>query len=224
MKSTMPHIPHLAGSRLGNNDLTATPEQEHLCRTQPVTIVEKMDGVGLTLGLDAFGALDVAMRMDWKQALGGRLLQGARRWLKVHEDVIAPLVQGGHQLHGEWVYLRLVIAYDLLTSAVVFHAVKDSQGQLLPRARSNALFRGHGLAVMEPHFTGLVGDHAWESLVPRRSCFGNVKPEGIIVERSDGKGAHWHKFVAGHYVQPRGKHVTGAVNGFAEGAVVTQHS
>lgn len=211
MKSTLPRIPHLPGSRRGNDDLEVKPAELPLFLESPVVVMEKLDGIGLTIA-DEDGFLNVAMKSDWKNALGGRVLRAARRWVRIHEDLLGPLVSGGNQIYGEWVLHRLVMSYDRLPAAVVFHGCRGSDGKILARVESNPLFQSRGLAVMEPHFRGVIGARSLEALVPKQSGLGRVKAEGIIVERMDSSGAQWAKWVAAHYRQPKGAELSGLLN------------
>jgi hypothetical protein len=211
MRSTIPRVPHLPGSRLGNDDLTVAEQDLPLFLHNEVVVVEKLDGVALTIGIE-LGELDVAMKTDWKGALAGRILRAARRWVRVHEDVLASLLDDGAQLYAEWLLHRLVTPYDHLPAAVIFHGKRTPDGRLVPRDEVNEALRRKNLAAVDPCFRGVIGDRPLGSLVPKRSRFGKQKAEGIIVETFDGHSARWAKWVAAHYQQPRGRDLRGEEN------------
>ncbi|MBI2374873.1 MAG: hypothetical protein HYV07_12825 [Deltaproteobacteria bacterium] len=213
---SLPRIPHLPGSRFGNDDLLVPPESLPDFLEKPVVVVEKLDGVGLTIALDLAGQVDVDMKRDWRNALDGRLLRSARRWVRVHEELLQPFVRDGAHLYAEWVLHRLVISYDRLPAAVVFHGIRDRKGRLSPRDESNPRLHQAGFAVVEPHFRGVIASMPIDSLVPKRSRFGRGRAEGVIVEGSGPKGGRWAKWVASHYRQPKGSEVTGEENRIVE--------
>lgn len=212
MKSTVPRVPHLPGSRFGNDDLVVEPEELPLFVEREVVIVEKLDGVAMTIAFDPFGQLDIGLKSDWKGALEGRILRAARRWLRIHEDLLAPFCADGAQLYSEWLLHRLVTPYDRLPSAVVFHGRRMREGHLGRRDEVNAELSAIGLSVMEPIFRGVIGATPFESFVPKKSAFGKKKAEGIIVEAFDGVGSRWAKWVAPHYRQPKGQDLRGVEN------------
>ncbi|MBI5510985.1 MAG: hypothetical protein HY903_19665 [Deltaproteobacteria bacterium] len=216
MKTTLPRIPHLPGSRRGHDDLTVAPAALRSFLELPVVVVEKMDGIGLTIASDDYGELDVAMKTDWRRALGGRVLRAARRWLRVHRRALAPLAADGQQIYAEWLLHRLVLPYDRLPAAIIFHSLADRSGRLLPRDQANRLFAKHDLAWIAPHFRGVIGRRPLSSLILRRSQLGRCRSEGIIVEATGPDGPCWAKWVAPHYRQPTGKDLAGVENAVLE--------
>ena len=56
----IPRVPHLAGSRPGHSDLLCDDDDERRCRTRPVLIVEKLDGIAVEF-VDVDGSIDVIM-------------------------------------------------------------------------------------------------------------------------------------------------------------------
>jgi hypothetical protein len=216
MKSTIPRVPHLPGSRLGNDDLVVPPEHLGFFLEAPVVVVEKLDGIALTIGDDGFGQLDVALKTDWKVALEGRIHRAARRWLRVHEDLLEPLLSSGTVIYAEWLLHRLATYYDRLPAAVIFHGIRGKDGLLLPRDEVNEKLSRLGFVVLKPHFRGRIGKKSLASLVPKRAHFGSEPAEGIIVERVGANGAKWAKWVAPHYRQPKGKEISGEENRILE--------
>ena len=215
MRTTMPRVPHLPGSRLGQDDLVAGVRLVRALLEEPVVVLEKLDGVALTIATEG-GQLDVAMKEDWRRALGGRVLRAARLWVRIHEDRLRPLVAGGAQLYAEWLLHELETSYDRLPAAVVFHSLRDPKGRLLGRDQANPVFAAHGLAFVEPHFRGVIGRRPLASLVPRRTQFGRGCAEGIIVELARRGRVRWAKWVAAHYRQPTGADLSGRENRVVE--------
>jgi hypothetical protein len=208
----------LPGSRLGNDDLQVPKDELSLFLDRPVVVVEKLDGVALTIGLQD-DVVDVTMKPDWQTALGGAMFNSARRWVRAHDDLLAPLVADGRQLYAEWLHHRLVTRYSRLPAAVMVSGIRDRRGLLWGRAQVNAAARRQGLAASDPVFAGVIGSAArLRALVPKRSKFGDERPEGIIVEAQHNGSARWAKWVAPHYVQPRGKTVKLAFNQVVEDA------
>ncbi|MDP2344880.1 MAG: RNA ligase family protein [Deltaproteobacteria bacterium] len=213
MRSSIPRVPHLPGSRLGQSDLVVDDGDLPAFLGRPVVVTEKQDGVALTIAFDGAG-VDVAMKRDWSSALNGRILRAARRWVRVHERALLPFVVDGDVLYAEWLLHRLVTRYTALPSAVVFHTWRTTSGALVPRDVANAAFAAAGLAFIEPFFRGVIGERPLKLLLPARARFApKARPEGFIVERVDDDGAaSWAKWVAPHYRQPRGTELTGALN------------
>ncbi|MBI4818684.1 MAG: hypothetical protein HY791_20615 [Deltaproteobacteria bacterium] len=204
---SLPRVPHLPSSRRGNDDLEVPESELPLFFASPVVIVEKLDGVGLTVALDPGGGVDVDMKREWREALDGRILRAARRWVRVHEDLLEPLVRDGSHLYGEWLLHRLVLRYDSLPAALVFHGIRDRRGRQQPRDEGNARVKERGLAVVEPHFRGVIGQQSLGSLVKNPSQFSRGRAEGIIVEAIDRQGARWAKWVSRRYRQPKGREI-----------------
>lgn len=209
----IPRVPHLSGSRLGQSDLLCSEAEEELCRRTPVVVVEKLDGIAVEFFADDTGGIDVVMKRDWQHALRGRVRQSLRRWVTVHTPRLLPLLHDGRRLYGEWLWHQLVVPYDDLPSAVVFHGIADKDGALAPRLDTMPVLRAQGLAVIEPLLHDVLLFRSWSQLLPRRSAFGAGRPEGIIVEFVDDNGAAgWAKWVAPHYRQPTGRDLTGRLN------------
>jgi hypothetical protein len=191
---SIPRTAHLRGSRVGHEDIVLTDDDERVIRRIPVTIVEKLDGIAVAFSLER-GAVAVTMRRSWS----GRdtVHADAQRFARVHERELTPLLEGGAVLYGEWLKHRLVLRYQKLPSAVIFHG-RSRGDSFEPRAISNRAIAAAGFAVMTPLFHGVVGDRAWSSFLPPRSAFSRQRPEGIIVDVQ----GRWTKWVAPHYRQP----------------------
>lgn len=211
MRGTIPRIPHLPGSVVGDDDLVLSPEEAAPFLTRPVVVSEKTDGVSLTVRLSADDEVRAGLKADWLPALGGRVLRAADLWVRLHQDALRPLVEDGSHLYGEWLWHRLEVAYERLPSAALLYSIRDPEGRLVPRARSLSRLRAAGLPVVEPLFTGVIGRRPLASFC-RTSAWGSARSEGIIVERAEGDGVRWAKWVREGYRQPTPRTLTGQRN------------
>src|SRR4051812_27819771 len=109
MRSTIPRIAHLPGSNAGADDIVLTQEQARPFLTRRCRVVEKSDGISVTFRRSPLGDLEAGLKIDWKRALGGAVERAANLWARIHEDVLAPLVDGGDEIFGEWLWHRLTI-------------------------------------------------------------------------------------------------------------------
>jgi len=211
VRGTIPRIPHLPGSVVGDDDLVLSAEEARPFLAAPVVVSEKLDGVSLTVRLSADGEARAGLKADWLPALGGRVLRAADLWVRLHEAQLRPLVEDGSHLYGEWLWHRLEIAYARLPSAALLYGMRDPRGRLVPRLRSLERLRAQGLPVVEPLFTGVLGRRPLASLC-RRSAWGAQLGEGIIVERADAQGVRWAKWVRRGYRQPTPGGLSGRKN------------
>lgn len=201
MRGTIPRIPHLPGSVVGDDDLVLSADEARPFFTAPVVVSEKLDGVSLTVRLAADGEVRAGLKADWLPALGGRVLRAADLWVRLHEAQLRPLVEDGSHVYGEWLWHRLEIAYDQLPSAALLYGMRDPRGRLVPRLPSLERLRARGLPVVEPLFTGVLGRRPLASFC-RRSAWGAQLGEGVVVERVGADGIRWAKWVRRGYRQP----------------------
>lgn len=211
MRGTIPRIPHLPGSLIGDDDLSLSAEEARPFLTRPVLVSEKTDGVSLTVRLSADGEVRAGLKADWLPALGGRVLRAADLWVRLHEEALRPLVEDGSHVYGEWLWHRLEVAYDRLPSAALLYSMRDARGRLVPRERSLARLRAAGLPVVAPLFAGVIGRRPLSSFCVT-SAWGRQRSEGIIVELRDPAGVRWAKWVRAGYRQPTPRTMGGERN------------
>lgn len=205
MRSTIPRIPHLPGSHVHPDDLLLTHDEARPFLTRQVEVREKLDGISLTVRASATGELEAGLKVDWRSALDGAVERAANLWVRLNEDRLRPLLVGGGELLGEWLWHRLVLPYEL-PSPVLFYARRDRQGRLLPFPRP-----AKGLCACAPVFEGVLGDRPLASLC-RRSQLGRVRAEGLIIELRTPQGVRWAKWVRKGYRQPPPGKLSGKLN------------
>lgn len=211
MRGTIPRIPHLPGSVVGDDDLVLSADEAVPFVTRRVVVSEKTDGVSLTVRLSADGEVRAGLKADWLPALGGRVLRAADLWVRLREAALRPLVEDGSHVYGEWLWHRLEIPYRRLPSAALLYSVRDPRGRLVPRAEALSRLRAAGLPVVEPLFTGVIGKRRLASLCVA-SAFGARQSEGVVVELADRDGVRWAKWVRAGYRQPTPKTMSGVKN------------
>lgn len=211
MRGTIPRIPHLPGSVVGDDDLVLTPDEAAPFFSRRVVVSEKTDGVSLTVRLSADGEVRAGLKADWLPALGGRVLRAADLWVRQRERELLPLVEDGSHVYGEWLWHRLEVAYQTLPSAALLYSMRDPRGRLVARAESLRRLREAGLPVVEPIFSGVIGRRPLESLCGA-SAWGEANSEGIIIELADRGGVRWAKWVRAGYRQPTPKSMSGNKN------------
>jgi len=211
--STIPRIPHLPGSRVGEGDLVLSEAEAREFTRRPVVVCEKLDGISLTVRRNAFGELAAALKAEWRRALGGRIQRAADLWVQLHHRALDRVVRGDVHLYGEWLWHRLAVAYDRLPCEAVFYGLRrGGEGALLPYAAVRRRLAGSGLAWSEPVFEGVLGARGLERLMGR-SRFGRERGEGFIVELSGRSGVRWAKWVRPTYEQPVPARLSGLKNG-----------
>jgi hypothetical protein len=215
MRSTIPRIPHLPGSNAAPDDLVLDAEEAKPFFTRPAVIVEKLDGISLTVRRSALGGVGAGLRDLWRDALGGRVQRAADLWMQLDGRRLLPLVRGGSQLYGEWLWHRLVIPYDRLPGPVLWYALRDPKGRLVPRRRVMALLREAGLPASDPVYYGVIGRRSLSSFC-RRSRWARARGEGLVVEIVVDGEVRWAKWVRRSYDQPTPASVSGAHNGVVE--------
>jgi hypothetical protein len=203
----IPRIAHLPGSTTGHDDLVASAADADRLRTASVTIREKLDGLAVAFYRDPEGDIAVLMKKQWRQAFGGRCAAEALWFARTHESKLAPFIDDGGVVLGEWLWHQLRCRYQRLASPCVMHTWL-LRGKL---TRSNDAFAAAGLAALQPHFEGVVGERDWLSLCPAKSAFGG-RAEGIIIDEPTASGVRQWKWVAPWYKQPRPSDLTGARN------------
>ena len=211
MRGTIPRIPHLPGSVVGDDDLVLTADEAIPFLRRRVVVSEKTDGVSLTVRLSADGEVRAGLKADWLSALDGRVLRAADLWVRLREHELRPLVEDGSHVYGEWLWHRLEVSYQRLPSAALLYSMRDPRGRLVPRAEALRRLRAAGLPVVEPLFSGVIGGRSLATLCGA-SAFGAKKSEGIIVELADRDGVRWAKWVRAGYRQPTPKSMSGAKN------------
>lgn len=211
MRGTIPRIPHLPGSVVGDDDLVLTAEQAAPFFSRRVVVSEKTDGISLTVRLSADGEVRAGLKADWLPALGGRVLRAAELWVRQREWELLPLVLDGSHVYGEWLWHRLEVHYHRLPSAALLYSMRDPEGRLVPRVESLRRMRAAGLPVVEPVFMGVIGARSLASLCTT-SAWGAATSEGVIVELAGRDGVRWAKWVRQGYRQPTPKSMSGAKN------------
>ncbi|MCC7075154.1 MAG: hypothetical protein IT383_27825 [Deltaproteobacteria bacterium] len=211
MRGTIPRIPHLPGSKVGDDDLVLAPHEAAPFFSRRVVVSEKTDGISLTVRLSPDGEVRAGLKADWLPALGGRVLRAADLWVRQRERELLPLVDDGTHVYGEWLWHRLELAYERLPSAALLYGIRDPAGRLVPRATALARLRSLGLPVVEPLFVGVIGARPLASFC-RASAWGGGVSEGIVVELADQRGARWAKWVRAGYRQPTPRTMSGARN------------
>ncbi len=210
MRGTIPRIPHLPGSKVGDDDLALTADEAAPFFTRPVVVSEKTDGISLTVRLSPDGEVRAGLKADWLPALGGRVLRAADLWVRQRERELLPLVEDGAHLYGEWLWHRLEVAYERLPSAALLYGMRDPAGHLVPRPAALARLRAAGLPVVEPLYTGVIGRRPLASFC-RRSAWGGAS-EGVVVELVERGRVRWAKWVRPGYRQPTPRAMSGAKN------------
>jgi hypothetical protein len=209
--STIPRIPHLPGSRIGEGDLVLSRDEARPFLSRRVVVREKLDGISLTVRRSAFGDLAAALKAEWRNALGGRIQRAADLWVQLHQRELEPLVGEHDQLYGEWLWHRLAVVYDRLPSEVAFYGLRQAGGELVPWKQVKRRLAASGLTLSEPIFEGVLGARKLETLVGR-SLWGSGRSEGLIVELAAGSRVRWAKWVRGSYTQPDPRRLSGLKN------------
>ena len=212
MKSSIGRIAHLPGSNASDDDIVLTDDEAAPFFSRRAVVSEKLDGISLTARLSVTGDVKAGLKPDWMRALDGRVQRAADLWVKLHEDLLRPLVEDGTHVYGEWLWHRVHTPYDRLPSAALLYSMRDKRGRLVPRERALARMRARGLPIVEPLFKGVLGSPAKLARLCARSRWADARAEGLVVEIEERGFGRWAKWVEPGYRQPAARDMTGEKN------------
>lgn len=210
--SSFPRIPHLPRSHASHDDLVLTDDDARRFLMKPVVVLEKLDGLNVTLDLDRRGRVHAALKSEWRPTLARGVGRALDIWVRQREDALRALLDDG-TLYGEWLRHRVHVGYDALPDCFVGFAFWRRHGGFSPSTDLARRLRAHGVTPVEPIFRGRLRDLRTLTSLVGRSRFGAAQMEGVIVEVDADPTEHrFAKWVDPTYVHPQKGALAGTLN------------
>jgi len=210
--SSFPRIPHLPGSHASHDDLVLSDDETRRFFARPVVVLEKLDGLNVTLDLDRQGRVHAALKSEWRPTLARGVGRALDIWVRQRERALQSLLDDG-TLYGEWLRHRVHVGYDALPDCFVGFAFWRRRGGFAPSSELSRRLRAHGITPVEPLFRGRLRQLSTLTSLVGRSRFGPSKMEGVIVEvDADASEHRFAKWVDPAYVHPQKGALAGTLN------------
>lgn len=174
-----PRMLHLVGGRGTHDDVVADRRERDELLATDVEVEEKLDGANVMIWKDD-GLLHAAGRAGPDSRDRAGQFGALRAWVAASSERLAPLLQAGDVLYGEWLHLTHTIAYRDLPSWFVALDLRRSDGTFLDGPERRPFLARTGLVV--PPVLGL-GRYTLDDLeaLARRSTWSDQPGEGVVV-------------------------------------------
>jgi len=212
--SSFPRIGHLPGSSHTPEDVLLTDDEAADFLRARVQVLEKLDGINVSLRRTGTHRVEVGLKVEWSRALRGGVKRAVDIWVRQHEPQLTTLLARGDTLYGEWLWHEVAVSYDRLPALLVALALerRADKGRFVPFDEVAKEVRAVGLVPAAPLFLGRLQTMERVKRLVSRSAHGPHRMEGVIIERMDGGWPRWAKWVEADYAHPVPGRISGRKN------------
>ncbi len=177
--TSYPRIPHLVGGRGTDDDEVLGRRERESLLAVPLEVEEKLDGANVMVWVDD-GVLHSSGRAGPDSRDRAGQFGALRAWVASNPDKLAPLLEPGDVLYGEWLYLTHTVAYRDLPSWFVALDLRRADGTFVVGPGRRELLAATGLVV--PPLLG-VGRYTLDDLeaLALHSRWTDGPAEGVVV-------------------------------------------
>lgn len=210
MKDGFPRMPHFPGSTASADDVHLDDVDAAALLASEVIVTEKLDGLRVELARGRGGKIEARLKRPWRGTVD--VERALAIYVAQREAQLAPLLQRGGAVYGEWLLHRMRIAYDRLPDLFVAFALRDGHGRFLPNDEALPALAVAGLTAARPLLRGRPGSLAALRRLLGRSGCGSARMEGLVVAVCGAGPERCGKWVERGYVPLTPTALTGAHN------------
>lgn len=206
-------VPHFQGSNAGVDDLLLTPDEERALLTRPVYVMEKLDGLAVTIYRPSRRRIIWRLRPMWEGGLNGEVERLLHVYMQQRMSAWLRLLKPQMAAYGEWLGHTLSCHYDALPDLFFCYAMQGTDSVVLPLSETRARCQKQGISVTQPKWQGVLGEVEALQEHLGKSAYGKGEVEGVIVELVEQtKPALFGKWVVPSYQSTTTDALTGQRN------------